>query len=189
MAKNRGKNLFLLLMVLFIIAGSFNCSRVLYAQENTHCMLQTANLSPALKLPEQVFQESWRDIIVDFYMRSSILSEYEYRVLKLNVLFNVKINPADIERSLLNSISKEDIPYYFYEATPDKDLIRKTRLKIRNKFEMILIEYGWELDISMLRYLEALMKKIAAKQDKDISAYQMQITKVLNTLTDEEMLL
>ncbi len=195
MVKNRKKPSLLFLMSLFmIIAGFLNYSRILYAQENVPNIVETSNLSPELKIPQGEFSRSWRNIIIDSYMRSSILTPYEYLVLKLDILFNVKINPADIERSLQDYVSKEDMLYYFYESSPDKEKTREVRLKIRDKFQSILREHDQELGVSMLEYLEILMRKLFHEQKKDFAlkreiALSLQASKIMRLLTDEEILL
>lgn len=152
------KVLFFLLIPLFllnILPVNFS-----YAQDQLN-----SNLSPEIAINQYDFSQALRALIIDSYIAGSLLSEFEYRVLKLDIIFNVRTNPAHIEQQIRQLVSKDDLLSYF-STDPAASLKRyKVRLKVRDLFNAILEENGYD-QFSLGEYQDKIIEKLLEEHNK-----------------------
>jgi hypothetical protein len=107
----------------------------------------SSTLSPAVSIADYGIKASvldyLRNEIIDSYIEQSLLSEFEYRSLKLDVIFGAKTNSAEIEKQVMELIEKDDLHNYFDAYGESKEKVIKTRLKVRDIFHALLENNGY----------------------------------------------
>ncbi|MBU1044244.1 MAG: hypothetical protein KJ915_07600 [Candidatus Omnitrophica bacterium] len=158
--------------------------------------LNTSNLSPQLVITQSDFVNATKDSVIDSYIKKSLLSEFEYRVLKLDIIFGTRINPAEIEKELMQLISNSDLLFYFSEEAALASKKAETRLRIRDEvFHVVLKKYGFEPFTMPAYYQEKIMKKLWEAHREELSSIDgweslsLYISQKVQDLTPEEILL
>ena len=143
------KKIFLLISLVIVSAFVFSLQNS-FAAGNT---ISRSSLSPALNVASYDLEQALRAKLVDEFAGRSILSDFEYRALKLDIFFNARIDPQKIEEEFRFALTNEMIYIYFKTNPAD----REERLKIRNIFQQILERNGLEMNGTMLEYMNKLM--------------------------------
>ncbi len=155
--------------------------------------IKSSTLSPQVIINQNSFSNPLRELVVESYISQSILSEFEYRSLKLDVIFSSRINPAEIEKELMQLISKSDLLFYFSEEDALASKRFEIRMKVRNIFQIVLEKYGVDL-FSMQGYQDKIMGKLfEAHMDEMVSYHgeyflKQRIWQIVRDLSPEEIL-
>lgn len=180
------KTLFFLLIPLFLL--NILPVNFAYAQDQLN-----SNLSPEIAINQYDFSQALRTLIIDSYIEGSLLSEFEYRVLKLDIIFNVRTNPAHIEQQIKQSVTKDDLLSYF-STDPAVSLKRyKVRLKVRDLFNAILEENGYDA-FSLGGYQDKIIEKLLEEHNKYLAqsgadVLDVRIGHTVQRLSADEILL
>lgn len=129
-------------------------------------------ISPALQVSSWPIQQTARRMVIECFINESVISGFDYYRLGLDVLFGTKIRARNIEQSLREQLTPQDIMLY----VENEDMIEKSEVRknVIKAFKAVLVKQGFlqesattkyldktraeYLDITMVEYLNAVME-------------------------------